>query len=410
MGKILVVIFLLIGQVSVFVQPVTAGASAAASRAINELVSVEVMGGEHTSQVVFRFDHSLYYEKKERSPGEQITLYFPGVKIDTFNKLGVMGQIRRLSIVKNVSITYERTPINRVAVTIDFAKDSVLLRLTKMDEPKLLIIDIFDKKVLESIRKKVTTTLYACNDKVLPGLHAAKKKKSPSPRKAHIVIDAGHGGLDSGASSFGLQEKNFTLDIARRVCASLRKEGYRVFLTRNADNYLSVDDRVQLARQLKADLFVSVHVNAVASLKDVSGVETYFFDGAPYFNEQRKQKVFMFVHDAYDKCLARVADKILHKKLTDSRKLSSFIHQGVLDHLTNKKIEVVNRGVKKANFGVLLRNEAPASLVEVGFLTNKKEAKRLTQPVYRGWLSQGICNGIKQFLFEHGSVRTMRGG
>jgi len=417
MKKILIGIYLFGGMMIAFVMPLSGDAAV-----INQLTRIEATAGKYASQIVFEFLHPLYYEKEVNNRGEQVTeeviLYFPGISLADFRALQVYEKIRSLGVVKDVAINFERLPVGRIAVKINFEKESVLLRLTKMEEPNILVLDIFDKKVLEALRKKVTTTLYACNNVVEPGatvqdcvvsceVHPPKKKRMLQPRKAHIVIDAGHGGIDGGANSFGLQEKNFTLDIARRACASLKKEGYRAFLTRNADAYLSIGDRVQLARQLKADLFVSVHVNAVAGLHHVSGVESYFFDGTPYFDKRRCKRAFLFIGNKHDKCLAQVADRLLYERFSESKTLSGFIQESVLNCLKKKNIAIVNRGIKRANFGVLLRNEAPASLVEVGFLTNKAEAKRLTKAAYRNWLAHGICNGIKKFLHRQKDTQSV---
>lgn len=217
------------------------------------------------------------------------------------------------------------------------------------------------------------------------------------PRKAHIVIDAGHGGVDSGTSSFGLNEKSVTLDIARRTYAKLKKEGYRVFLTRNSDSYLSIVDRFQLAQQLKADLFISVHVNAAVGLEHVSGVETHFLDGEPFFGRHTSNS-FLFVSTAQDRLATRLVNQLQYEKITASRLLSTSIQKEIVGHLQKNNIYVGNRGTKRTSFRTLLRSEVPASIVEVGFITNKQEASRLAKSSYRNFLAQGICNGIKAFL------------
>ena len=359
---------------------------------INRLSKFEAASGEgdYASHIVFELFRPLYYEVEEIKKGERVCLYFPGFRLDDFKGLRVADKIKRLPRVKSVSIVHEKVPVPRVALTIDFKKDVVILRLTKMEDPNLLVFDIFDKPMLDILNRKSTTIR-------LTKRGAVKKKRNLRPKRAHIVVDAGHGGRDSGASSYGLKEKKFTLDIARRVYARLKKEGYRVFLTRNTDSYLSVVDRFQLAKQLKANLFVSVHVNAAAGLDHVSGVETHFLDGTPFFGANKRSR-FLFVKNKKDRCLCRSADCILYDKITSSKKLSTSIQNSILSCLEQRKINVVNRGVKRTGFRTLLRSEVPSSIVEVGFITNKKEARRLTKRAYRNFLAQGICNGIKNFL------------
>ena len=187
------------------------------------------------------------------------------------------------------------------------------------------------------------------------------------------------------------------MDIARKIYTFLKKEGFKVFLTRSSDTSLRLIDRIQLSRQLKADLFIAIHVNAFHGLENVSGLETHFLDGSPFFGE-KKRKSFMFVSSNIDKELTNVADGFLLDKIDCSKTLSEYIQEGVLGYLNNRNIAIEDRGVKRTTYRTLLRSEVPSSIVEVGFVTNKKEAKLFTKPWYRQFLAQGICNGIKKFL------------
>ena len=365
---------------------------------INRPSRVEAAAGEHTSQIVIEFLRPVYFEKKEVKPGEMVELSFPGVSIEDFAALGIIQKFKSLAVVKNASIRVERFPIPMVVLQVSFSPNDVLVRLTKMDDPNLLVIDIFSKVILEKLRRKQTTTLYACNNAILSdSIGLAKKKRLSNPNKSRIVIDAGHGGCDDGACAFGLKEKDLTLTIARQMYVLLKKKGYRVFLTRNVDKTLSVVDRFDLAQQLKADLFVSVHVNAVAGLGNASGIETHFLDEAPFFLRGGKMQ-FLLANNPHDKALARVANKFLKEKITISKELSQKIQSSLLNRMKQGNIDVVDRGVKRTAFRTLLRHEVPASIVEVGFITNRKEAKRLAQSWYRSVIAQGICRGIESFL------------
>lgn len=187
------------------------------------------------------------------------------------------------------------------------------------------------------------------------------------------------------------------MDIARRAYKNLKKKGYRVFLTRSTDSYLSVLDRFQLAQQLKADLFVSVHINAIPGIERVSGVETHFLDGSPFFGN-KKNSLFLLASTKRDRDLVKFTNAVLMDKISSSKKLSRSIQNGICDLAARKRIDVVNRGVKRTGFRTLLRSEVPSSIVEVGFVTNKKEAQRLATPHYRDFLARGISNGIEKFL------------
>lgn len=376
---------------------------------INRLMRVEAATGSCVSQITLEFLKPLYCKVREAKVGEQVKLYFPGQRLSDFKHMGIVEKIKKLAVVKRVALaneTYEEVPVPSPTLTIDFIKGSVSLGLTKAppEEPNLLVLDIYDKEKVKVILYQATTIRKASNNvlsdfhsgkKKLFCLNSSKKKRQISPFKANIVIDAGHGGKDPGSCSFGMNEKSITLDIARRVFSTLKKEGYRVFLTRNTDSYLSVVDRFQLAQQLKADLFVSVHVNAVAGIERVSGIETHFLDGRPFFG-RRNRNTFLFVENDDDKKLVKGIKRLLYEKITASKVLSKSIQTSILSSLRKKNISVVDRGVKQTAFRTLLRSEVPSSIVEVGFLTNKREAKLLSRPLYRNLLARGICNGIKE--------------
>jgi len=357
---------------------------------INTLKRVEVAPGDIVSQITLEFASPIFYKCKVTKAGEQVKLYFPGLRLSDFKGGRVVEQVRNLPDVRTVLLSEEVSDevlIPSPTLTINFAKDSVILNLSKTTEENVFTLDIYNKLNIRVIMNQSTTIRTACN----------KKKKKLSPSKAHIVIDAGHGGEDSGASSFGLKEKSITLDIARRVFAFLKKAGYRVFLTRNTDSYLSVVDRFQLAQQLKADLFVSVHVNATNGSERVSGIETHFLDGRPFFGKNRNSR-FLFVKNNSDRHLVSKIRKFLHEKISASHVLSKSIQNSLVGSLRKRNLDVVDRGVKQTGFRTLLRSEVPSSIVEVGFITNGEEAGRLAKSSYKNLVARGICRGIKGFF------------
>ena len=219
-----------------------------------------------------------------------------------------------------------------------------------------------------------------------------ERRKKKVKKNLTIVVDAGHGERDPGTTKFGLKEKDITLDIARRIHALLKKNGYRSFLTRNTDSFLNVLDRYSLARQLKADLFVSVHVNS-CGLESVSGFETHYLKQGPLLGDGANTS-FMFVQSERDKKRAGTADEQLKKKIVGSQILAQTIHAGIKDVIDLNQLAVADRGVKQTVYRTLLHHEVPASIVEVGFLTNKKEAQLLAKSAYRQVIAQGIYRGI----------------
>jgi N-acetylmuramoyl-L-alanine amidase len=222
------------------------------------------------------------------------------------------------------------------------------------------------------------------------------------------MIDAGHGHSDTGAKGFfSLVEKDVTLDIARRVRPLLERWGTRVILTRATDKHISLAKRSELAHQLKVDVLVSIHANSVSSTQNASGIEVYHLA-----NSVRKNGTLFFADNPFDKRLAQLIDDYLDANIKQSRLLSQSIHESLLQKVCASGYQVKDRGVKQEGYFLLLHSQVPAqldpphfvpvSLVEVGFVSNKDEAKRLASNAYRQVLACGISDGIKNYLLMRG--------
>ena len=209
-------------------------------------------------------------------------------------------------------------------------------------------------------------------------------QKSPMPPKLyHIVLDPGHGGKDPGAQSqiFGLKEKELNLDIAKRVKRKLEIFGYKVTLTREKDRYLSLRERTAIAERRKADLFISIHFNA-SSTKTANGVETYCLApvGQPSSNEVKSQANYQTRYPGNQKDCWNI--------------LCAYYVQSTLV----RTLGAVDRGVKRARFSVLRTATMPSILVEVGYITNAQEVKKIKTEAYRQKVAQSIANGV--FLYQ----------
>ncbi len=356
------------------------------SPAINFLKIVEVCKNRFAPNLFLEFTNSVYFEKRVNKQKMQLELAFLAMDLKNFRDQNIVEQIMSMGkIVKNVNLYHTNVPSPRVVVLITFAVNDILVRWNKLEDPARLVIDFFRKRDLDLLQNKGRTILHASNM-----MSSAKKKR--------ILIDAGHGGLDPGALGFFLlKEKNLTLDIARRVQNVLKKNGYNVFLTRSKDKALSLKQRSELAAQMRADFFISIHANAVSSVSGASGVESYFLNPNLFLPGKRRGG-FLFVFNQNDKNIAKFVDTILKDNIDSSQKLASNIQNGIIDFLNRNKIDVMDRGIKRNDFSVLLRSEVPAALIEVGFITNKIEAKRLSESVYRQMIAVGISNGIKKYI------------
>lgn len=182
-------------------------------------------------------------------------------------------------------------------------------------------------------------------------------KPKPNPGKKTIVIDAGHGGHDSGATSGGTKEKDIALAVSKKVEGILKGKGFNVIMTRDDDTYVSLGGRSKMANDANADLFVSIHANSFTG-EAANGIET------------------------------------LHSGSNSSKKLS----QGIQDELI-KETGATDRGIKhRPNLAVLRGTKMPASLVELGFITNPNERAKLNNNSYQNKLAQAIARGIENYF------------
>ena len=194
-----------------------------------------------------------------------------------------------------------------------------------------------------------------------------------------IVIDAGHGGFDSGAEGpGGLAEKDVTLSIAKKLQARFdRASTASAFLTRRGDYYLTLSERTTIANQVRADLFISIHINAAES-PQAHGMETYFCSEKASSAEAARVAEFENAVGRGEEIAPETVGRIDIEDILfrferkryweDSGSFAAMIQQGMNEHLPLR-----NRGVQSANFFVLRNAKLPSLLVEAGFISNPKE-------------------------------------
>ena len=215
-----------------------------------------------------------------------------------------------------------------------------------------------------------------------------------------IVIDPGHGGKDPGCHiGKNIKEKDLVLNIARLLAKKIKKElGCEVFLTRNSDVFISLERRTAIANMKKADLFISLHVNAHRS-KKICGLETYFLNMA---TDERTVMVAARENATSGKNISSLQtilnDLMMNTKIHESSRLAHEVQKGMVSQVKKGYKPVRDIGVKKAPFYVLIGAQMPAILVETGFLTNSTERKRLVNKKYQERVAKGICEGVTAYI------------
>jgi N-acetylmuramoyl-L-alanine amidase len=217
-----------------------------------------------------------------------------------------------------------------------------------------------------------------------------------------IVLDAGHGGHDSGAvGPTGVQEKDVVLDVTRRVAKKVEAGlGVKVLMSRDSDVFVPLRDRTNFANKQRGDLFVSIHANAHP--RSVSeGVETYFLSSEASDSGARQVAAIENGVVQLEGPNSRQRGDVLKSILWDLAQSefqaeSSVMAETVLDSMS-KSLDLVNRGVKQAGFYVLGGAAMPAILIEIGFLTNRKEERKLATPEHREAIARAIYAGLAEY-------------
>ena len=240
------------------------------------------------------------------------------------------------------------------------------------------------------------------------------RERPDGQRDVLIAIDAGHGGEDPGAlgpsdgNGRRVQEKRVVLEIAKRIKRRFdAATGYSAMLVREGDYYVALRRRMQLAREARADLFISIHADAFKS-PDVRGVSVYTLSERGASSEtaswlaQRENRSDMiggvdgdYVRlDEVDELLASVLlDMAMHSKKTDS----ALFAQSILDSLrSGPGVKLHKKRVESAAFVVLKSPDVPAVLVETGYISNPGEARRLTQRDYQDQIADAVFNGVRR--------------
>jgi N-acetylmuramoyl-L-alanine amidase len=267
------------------------------------------------------------------------------------------------------------------ALRVAFERPPAARKVFRLEDPPRVVID-FHRQALQA---------------------SAAPPGNPGPESLQtIVIDPGHGGHDAGAvGPGGLQEKELALDIARRVAALVQEElGMRVVLTRPRDQFVGLRERTAMANRERADLFLSIHVNA-ASDGAATGTETYFLSNEATDGAARRAAEYENRLIASDTGARGASPDVLRSILwdlaqSDFQQESSRVAEALQNNL-DRALRRPSRGVKQAPFYVLGGAAMPAVLVEIGFISNPQEEQRLRDDGYRERIARALVAGVTAY-------------
>jgi N-acetylmuramoyl-L-alanine amidase len=210
------------------------------------------------------------------------------------------------------------------------------------------------------------TTFHNKQDKKVP-VDIARKPSNSDQKRALVVIDPGHGGEDLGTkiSINGLVEKDVVLPISKKVAEILQKNGIEVVMTRKADSFISLEERVNITQRANATLFVSIHANSKEGSPKTNGLETYY------------------------------------SKKSENRRLAEVVHKHII-----KNVSIANGGIKEAEFYILRKPKMPSLLIETGYLSGLEDAPKLANSKFRDQMADAIAGGIVQYLKQEGKLAS----
>ncbi|MDP3120931.1 MAG: N-acetylmuramoyl-L-alanine amidase [Sulfuricurvum sp.] len=232
-----------------------------------------------------------------------------------------------------------------------------------------------------------------------PLVNVTRKDRS----KKVIVIDPGHGGKDSGAVGNGYMEKNIVLQVSLELSDQLKAMGYTVYMTRSTDVFIELKDRTKFANDKMADLFLSIHANAIPKGSDANaayGIETYFLSPG---RSERAMRVAALENSEDMGEMGEFGKlsflNVLNtEKIIASNKLAIDIQKGVLNNLRKQFPNVKDNGAREAPFWVLVGAQMPAILLEIGYISNPDESARIADSKYQKWMVEGMLDGIKHYF------------
>ena len=265
---------------------------------------------------------------------------------------------------------------------------------------RVVIESYYNNKHNYSIDGKVLTIYLSTFSEVKTKKYLKKQNKKSYSKNNHtqktIIIDPGHGGRDVGALGKGIYEKALTLEISKRLRKELQKRGYKVFMTRTYDKYLSLKERTEYANARNGNMFISIHANAASKGKPkqkYQGFEVFYLS---LKNSDRAKKIRAFYKGKYYYSVAAYKQMISPLKISNSKRLARSIRLKVLNSV-RERYKLEDKGVRRSDFWVLLASNMPSILIETGYLTHNDELRRLRNKRYQQSFVKGIANGVDAY-------------
>ena len=303
-------------------------------------------------------------------------------------------------------------------ISINDKKDSLNIKISNKENTKITY-SLSSKELIININNQSTNNTNTAS--VIPNKKESKSSEMPTTlpssisssiennskeKNKVIVLDAGHGADDVGAVGPNKRyEKVVNLNVTKYLAALLKQRGYTIYLTRNNDTFIKVMDRTILANEKNADLFISVHTNAVPKEKanEVDGIETFFL--SPARSERAKRVAELEnktdIREMSNSSKDVFLESLNRPRITASHKFAIDVQAGILQSTRSKYKDIKDSGVREGPFWVLVGAQMPSILVELGYISHPTESKRLYDKDYQQLLANGIANGVDSYFSKN---------
>jgi N-acetylmuramoyl-L-alanine amidase len=363
---------------------------AAAARGVF-LTGVRSWSAPSSTRVVFDFSAPVMLVAPDSGCSRALVVSVPGQQM--MRAAGVPAVLAvRDGLVDSVEVFTERKSARFQVWLCDTVRFRVFTLGAEDDKPFRVVVDV--------TRNGATVVA----DQALAGSAAVKKP----PRVRVVVVDAGHGGEDTGARGLrGVLEKRANLAAARALAEELgRTPGIRAVLTRDDDTFIPLRERYHIAEQAKADLFISLHANSSSRRGSGSGAEVFFLSLRGATDQATKDLADMEnAADLVGGVSGRADDDLVSilydVKRSSALQQSQLLAETLLDHVTRDR-RLGERGVKQAGFVVLKSVEFPSVLVETAFLNNPVEARLLASEEFQRQIARQLAAGVRSYLEKSG--------
>ncbi|MFN3921388.1 MAG: N-acetylmuramoyl-L-alanine amidase, partial [Caldimicrobium sp.] len=381
---------------------------------LKKVLKIEPITGEDYTRIIIDLSGNFEYQANILSPQEDKP---PRLYVDIYP--AILGEsLQRAFDIQDKHLQRIRVgQFDRQTVRVVLDMQSLSdYKIFKVKEPSQLIIDLIGKekkKKEKLVKEKTETPIKEAKERKSRKTKEEEKEKEVKDSSyinlarqfglgvRRIMLDPGHGGEDPGAlGPNGLKEKDVVLKLAKLIEKKLteRLPEVEILYTRTSDVFIPLAKRPALANSMKADLFISLHLNASPD-PNAKGIETYYLN---FTTDPESMRVAALENRANEKSLADLQDLVkailANTKLNESKMLAEKVQRELVRHLSYHYPGVEDRGVKYAPFLVLVGTRMPAILVEADFITNPVSAERLTKEEYLEKIAEGIAKGIENYI------------